>query len=75
MKITFKYRNYKGSVGYRTIEVQSLDWIAAPGFDYQPGWFISGIDEEKKVRRSFALSHIVLEKNTATGLCLLLTPQ
>jgi hypothetical protein len=40
--------------------VDSVEWIGRPGFDYQPGWFISGIDLDKDEHRSFALTHIVL---------------
>lgn len=63
MKATFKYRNHGGKEAIRTIEVQSLDFLRNPGFGYQPGWFLTGICEDKKEVRSFALSHIILIDN------------
>jgi len=30
-----------------------------PGFDYEPGWFLSGFDTHKQARRSFALTNIM----------------
>jgi hypothetical protein len=62
--IEFIYRNYKGRTSLRRVRVDSIEWISHPGFDYQPGWFLSGIDLEKDARRSFALSSITL---TAAG--------
>ena len=61
--VRFKYRNHHGKVSDRTVDVQQIEWIERPGFDYQPGWFISGICQTKQAHRSFALSHVVLQKN------------
>ncbi len=58
--IEFTYRNHRGRTALRRVRVDSVEWIGRPGFDYQPGWFISGIDLDKEERRSFALSHISL---------------
>lgn len=60
---TFRYRNHKGEEAIRSVAVESLDFLVNPGFGYQPGWFISGICQDKLERRSFALSHIVLIDN------------
>lgn len=58
MIATFNYKNHRGEIALRTVEVQSLDFLYNPGFGYQPGWFLSGICQDKGERRSFALSHI-----------------
>lgn len=54
----FVYTNHKGVTSTRKVAVDSVEFITAPGFNYQPGWFISGICQDKQERRSFALSHI-----------------
>lgn len=58
--IQFTYRNHRGEIEVRNVVPDSLEWVKNPGYDYQPGWFISGQDLDKKARRSFALTHIVL---------------
>lgn len=58
--LVFTYRNHRGELRQRQIIPDSLEWLSAPGFGYQPGWFLSGRDIGKDARRSFALSHIVL---------------
>lgn len=63
MLVSFKYKNHNGQEAIRHVEVESLDFLVNPGFGYQPGWFLSGICQDKKERRSFALSHIVLINN------------
>lgn len=60
MRIQFTYRNHRGNERLRTIDVDSVEFIRNPGFNYQPGWFVSGYDCDKEARRSFALTHIVL---------------
>lgn len=62
-KVSFVYRNHRGAQSWRTIEFDSLEFHFNPGFEYQPGWFISGFDLERNARRSFALSHIVLSEH------------
>lgn len=59
--VKFKYKNYKGEARERTVEVTSLDFLRNPGFDYQPGWFLNGICQEKQLVRSFALTNIILD--------------
>ena len=59
--ISFIYTNHKGNKRRRTITVDSIEFHRKPGYGYQPGWFVSGIDMEKRLRRSFALSHIEVE--------------
>ncbi len=57
----FRYTNHRGETADREIIVESLDYLRAPGFDYEPGWFITGFDGEKNVRRSFSLDRIKLD--------------
>lgn len=56
----FTYRNHRGEVEEREVDVDSVEFIRDPGFNYQPGWFISGIDQSRMQRRSFALVNVVL---------------
>lgn len=58
--IQFRYMNHQGEVEDRSVDVDSVEFHYNPGFGHQPGWFISGYDNVKNARRSFALSHIVL---------------
>ena len=59
--ISFRYRNHRGELATRIVDVDSIEFIREPGFGYQSGWFVSGIDQAKNFRRSFALSHIVMD--------------
>lgn len=61
MQVQFKYRNYRGEVSLRTVTADAIEFLRNPGFDYQPGWFLSGWDEDKNARRSFSLSHIICD--------------
>ena len=65
--IEFEYINYKGVRSKRRVTVDSIEFIRTPGYDYQPGWFISGYDHDKKARRSFAMTHIVIPAETPRG--------
>ena len=62
--VKFKYKNYRGEVQNRTIDVDSIEFLHAakldPKYGYQPGWFLSGWCHEKRARRSFALCNIIL---------------
>lgn len=58
--INFIYKNHRGVVEERTVDVDSLEFQFHPGHDHQPGWFISGFDHARAARRSFRLSNIVL---------------
>ena len=60
--IKFEYKNHRGEVTQREIIPDSLEWIDNPGYNYQPGWFLSGFDFDKQARRSFALCNIILPK-------------
>lgn len=59
--INFNYKNYRGEVSFRRVAVDSIEFLTNPGFGYQPGWFISGIDLDKNARRSFRFDNIVLD--------------
>lgn len=75
--ISFYYKNHRGSIEERTIDVESLDWLSAPDYDYQPGWFITGRCHDRDAIRSFALTHIILPVGTheCLGFKLLKVPQ
>lgn len=65
--VSFMYTNHRGEKSLRTIIPESLDFIYNSTYGYQPGWFISGADQDRQgARRSFALSHIVF-KDFALG--------
>lgn len=49
----------------RTIIPDAIEFIPTVGFGYQPQWFLSGFDTDKKARRSFALSRIVFPEGDA----------
>ncbi|MER9436662.1 WYL domain-containing protein [Mesorhizobium sp. M0618] len=67
MKITFIYLNHRGESSDRTIEVDSVEFHRNPAFGYQPGWFISGWDDSRAARRSFALSRIFIPEDDANN--------
>ena len=58
--VYFTYRNYKGKESRRRVKVDSIEFIRDPGFGYQPGWFLSGMDLDKNARRSFAFSSMII---------------
>lgn len=64
MQTSFFYKNHRGQVEERTIDVDSIEWLSNPDYGYQPGWFISGIDHDSDARRSFALVNIQLPAGT-----------
>lgn len=61
--ISFYYLNHRGVRALRTLDFERLEFIREPGYGYQSGWFISGIDHEKKQRRSFALTRVELAED------------
>lgn len=60
--VKFWYLNHRGVIRERTLDVTAVEFIHEPGYGYQPGWFLSGFDRDRSgdVRRSFALSRIIL---------------
>lgn len=61
--ITFSYKNYRGEIRVRHVEPHAIEWLDTPGFEYEPGWFLTGFDDDKRAVRSFALSNIVLPED------------
>lgn len=55
----FAYRNYRGEISERRVHIHCLEYLLDPGFNYKPGWFLSGFDVDKQARRSFALDNIM----------------
>ena len=66
MKVLFKYKNHRGELGIRSLDIECVEFLPDPGYGYQPGWFISGLDTDKNARRSFALSHIIFPEGSKT---------
>lgn len=56
--VQFEYLNHRGTWSKRTMIPDAIEFLYEPVYDYQPGWFLSGWDTDKKARRSFALSRI-----------------
>lgn len=69
--VSFLYRNHKGIIAERTVDVEDISFLTKPGYEYQPGWFINGHCHDRKARRSFALSHIVLRDMLPAGMILM----
>lgn len=65
--ISFFYKNHRGVVEERTIDVDSIEWLANPAHGYQPSWFISGRCHDHDARRSFALASIQLPEGARTS--------
>lgn len=59
--VEFNYKNHRGEVALRRIEFHRLHYVLFPGFNYQPGWFITGMCQNKREHRSFALTNIILD--------------
>lgn len=59
--IKFNYRNHNGKTTERTVTPDALEFISTVNFGYQPGWYLSGWDHDKKARRSFRLSNIIFD--------------
>lgn len=57
--IMFGYLNHRGETSIRQVYIEDLSFEANPGYNYQPGWFLSGYDLDKKARRSFALARMI----------------
>jgi hypothetical protein len=69
-RIQFNYRNHKGHIELRTIELLSLDYEGRPNpqYGYGPGFFLKGRDftvrdgvERDGIVRSFALTNIQMD--------------
>jgi hypothetical protein len=69
-RIQFNYRNHRGKVELRTIELLALHYESQPNpeYGYAPGWFLYGNDytvrdgvEREGIPRSFALTHIQMD--------------
>ncbi len=63
--VTFEYRNHRGVTETRTVEVESLEFVFRPNeeYGYNPGWFLNGICQDRKARRSFALTNIIVSEH------------
>jgi len=61
--IQFTYRNNSGKLTQRRVIPDALEYVVRGGYNYQPGWAISGLDVDRNVRRTFFLTHIVFERD------------
>jgi len=61
--VKFKYLNYLGEAHERTVTPDTIELLMDPGFNHQPGWFLSGWDHDKEAHRSFALTRIVVDSD------------
>lgn len=72
MRIQFEYKNHRGQIEVRDVDVITLafDFISHPNFGYQPGWFIGGWDYSRgrtgNVYRSFMLNNVILPDSQST---------
>lgn len=66
-QIQFLYQNHRGEIKLRTVIPDSIEYITKPDptYQYQGGWFLSGLDVDKNARRSFKLDRIVLREDDA----------
>lgn len=73
MRFQFKYKNHKGEVEDRDVDVTSLGFhfMNHPEYGYQPSWAISGWDfsrgRDGSQYRSFYLSNVILPDGIAGG--------
>lgn len=58
--LSFTYKNHNGITSVRTLDAESIDYRKSPGYDYEPGWFVTGYCHDRKAIRSFALNNIVI---------------
>lgn len=64
--VDFIYTNHRGETRRRFVKPLALEWITKPGFGYEAGWFLRGIDVERtdqQLERSFALTNISLAED------------
>lgn len=72
MRVKFKYKNHRGEIEDRDVDVVDLrfDLKGHPDYGYQPGWAISGHDYSRGRNggqfRSFQLSNIIIDKDSDT---------
>lgn len=54
----FYYTNHRGERRRREAILQTFEWLADPGYGYPAGWFWTGLDVEKGLTRSFAVTNM-----------------
>lgn len=64
---SFLYKNHRGEIAGRTVTVHGLDYMVAPSFGYDPGWFLTGYCHDRKALRSFALNNMILPHAMPNG--------
>jgi hypothetical protein len=66
MRVQFKYKNHRGEVEDRDVEIDQLgfDFLPRAEMGYQPGWFIGGWDYSRGrdgvEYRTFFLSNMII---------------
>ena len=68
-RVIFRYRNHRGEVADREVEVLALQYdpLPHPEYGHQPGWFLHGRDYtggREGLARSFALTNIMVPEDT-----------
>lgn len=52
--LTFRYTNYKGNTGYRTVQVHGV-YFGSTEYHPEPQWLMNAIDLDKKENRVYAM--------------------
>lgn len=58
-RIKFQYRNHRQEINQRDVTVHSIQHLTAPGYGYEPGWFLIGFDHDRSAMRSFKFENII----------------
>ena len=72
MRIQFKYKNHKGAIEDRDVDVIEVGFshMNHPDYGYQPGWAFTGFDYSRgrkgDVTRTFHLCNVIIEDGPGT---------
>lgn len=56
--LKFKYKNWKGEVGVRTVTPKKI-YFGHTAWHPSDGWLMEAFDEDKKATRQFAVKDII----------------
>lgn len=60
-ELTFRFMNHKGEISYKRVKPLRIEFLYNPPSIHQPGWFLTGIDLDRNVQRSYALTHVIFD--------------